>query len=245
MTARYDLWNLPRHGRLARFLRGPVRRRLSPFLQRRFHRRYAVTRRWRWRGLEIVIRPGIFPPGPTISTTVLLDHLSARGDGLRGLRAFDLGSGTGIVALALAHAGAVVTASDINPRAAANVAENAGLNGLSVGVVVADQFGGIDGSVFDLITITPPYYSANPTTAAELAWFCGRDFDYFRRLFPQLAILDLHRTDVLMMLSEDCDLERIAAIAAGHGLGLDLVHARRRWLEWKLLFRVVARDGAA
>lgn len=244
MTARNDLWDLPRHGQLARFLRGPVRRRLSPVLQRRFHHRYAVIQRWRWRGLDIVIQPGIFPPGPTISTTILLDHLSARGDALRGLQAFDLGSGTGIVALALAQAGAVVTASDINPRAAANVVENAALNRLQVSVVVADQLKGIDGSGLDLITITPPYYPADPATAAERAWFCGRDFDYFRRLFPQLATLDLHRTEVLMMLSEDCALEHIAAIAGGHGLGLDLVHARRRWLEWTLLFRVVAREGA-
>ncbi|MDG5497994.1 methyltransferase [Niveispirillum sp. BGYR6] len=233
---------LPRRNRWLAGLRRLILRPLTPLLQRWFRRHYAVERRWRRQGLDILVQPGVFPPGPTVSTAVLLDHFARRfpGTALAGRRVLDLGCGTGLVGLFLARAGAWVVSSDINPAALANARLNAVRNGLILRPVLADQATSFAPDAFDLIIITPPYYPRDPASMAERAWFCGDDFAYFRRLAPQLAALDLSRTEVLMLLSEDCAVETINAILSGQGLGLRLVHAKRSWLEMTWLLRVVA-----
>ena len=39
---------------------------------------------------------------------------------------------------------------------------------------------------FDYIVINPPYFPKNPKSEKEFAWFCGSDFEYFKKLFSQL-----------------------------------------------------------
>jgi predicted nicotinamide N-methyase len=58
---------------------------------------------------------------------------------VRGRRAIDIASGSGLVAIAAAKAGAVtVTAYDIDPLAAAAAAVNAWANGVAISAVCAD-----------------------------------------------------------------------------------------------------------
>lgn len=222
-------------------LRRLLLRPLTPLLQRWFRRHYAVARRWRRHGLDIIVQPGVFPPGPTISTSVLLDHLARRfRDGMpAGFRALDMGCGTGLVGLFLTRYGAWTLATDINPAAIANARLNAARNGLALPVTVMDQMTALPPAGFDLIVITPPYYPRQPESMAERAWFCGPAFEYFRQLASQLAALDLQATEVVMVLSEDCDLDGIAAVLADAGLGFRGLHAERRWLERTWLLRVV------
>ena len=65
----------------------------------------------------------------------LLDHPEA----VKGRRVIDIASGSGLVAIAAARAGATtVTAYDIDPLAAAAITVNAGANGVAVLPVCAD-----------------------------------------------------------------------------------------------------------
>lgn len=225
-------------------LRSVLRRPLSPVLRWWFHTHYTRPRRWRRHGMDITILPGVFPPGPTVSTTVLLDYLRGRltGQGVSGRRVLDMGCGTGLIGLLLARAGAFVVATDINPAAIDNARLNAARNGLDLAVAAMDQTGGFRLDAFDLILITPPYYPRRPGNMAERAWFCGEDFGYFTSLAPQLAAMDLDHTEILMVLSEDCDLAAIAAILAWSGLRFQLTHARRLYLEMTLVLRVVPAE---
>ena len=227
--------------RLVAALRRRLLRPLTPLLQRWFRRHYAVPRRWCRHGLDIIVQPGVFPPGPTISTSVLLGYLARRfRDGVpAGFRALDMGCGTGLVGLFLARCGAWTLATDINPAAIANAGLNARRNGLALPVAVMDQMTALRPDGFNLIVITPPYYPKQPVDMAGRAWFCGPQFDYFRQLAPQLAALDLGATEVVMVLSEDCDLGSISAVLATAGLGFAVLHSERRWLERTWLLRVV------
>ena len=240
-------WGLPRHGLIARVLRGPVRRAVSPWLQRWLRRRSGKAHSWRYGTMRLRIDPGVFPPGPTLSTATFVDWLlSPAGPGpWHDRRVLDLGCGCGAVGLALARAGARVIASDIHPGAAGNAATNARAHGLDITVVVADLLAGIRTSVLDFVLINPPYYPRPPQSLSERAWFCGVGFEYFHALFAQLAVLDLASTEVLMVLSEDCDERDIRQAAGAYGLQLQLCGAGRRWLEWAAILRVVPALEAA
>lgn len=238
-------WGLPPHGPLTRLLRGPVRRAVSPWLQRRLARASREVQHWRLGRLRLRIDPGVFPPGPTLSSAVFVQWLlSTDGPGpWPGRRVLDIGCGSGVIGLALAQAGASVIASDIHPGAAANAAANARANGLDVVVVVADLLAGIRTSALDCVVINPPYYARAPRSMPERAWFCGAGFEYFQALFEQLAALDLQRTEVWMVLSEDCDEDGIRRACQAHGLHLELRGMGRCWLEWAAMLRVVPAPG--
>jgi predicted nicotinamide N-methyase len=78
-------------------------------------------------------------PGGQALARYVLDHP----DIVRGRRVLDFASGSGLVALAAARAGAAqVTASDIDPFAAAAIAMNAALNNTPITISTADPIDG-------------------------------------------------------------------------------------------------------
>ena len=139
-----------------------------------------------FRGLDLLVRPGVFVPRP--ETEVLVE---AALEPLRGLEAptvVDLGTGTGAVALAIAqeHQGARVIAVDVSPAAVAMAVENASRHGLDVTVAEGDLFSPLPASLeglVDLIVSNPPYVAESevddlpPDVRAdpELALFGGTD----------------------------------------------------------------------
>lgn len=246
ISAARGAWGLTRPGWLVRGLRGPLRRWVSPWLKRRLLAAGRKAQPWRFDGLRLRIEPGVFPPGPTLSSVAFVRWLlSDAGPGpWAGRQVLDLGCGSGIVGLALARAGAEVTASDIHPAAVANARANAAANGLRLTAVVADLLRGVDVTKLDAVLITPPYYPRAPRSLPERAWFCGESFDYFHALFAQLAELDLARVQVFMTLSEDCDEAGIRGAAAAHGLALVLRGQAQRWLERSVMLRVRHARGS-
>jgi predicted nicotinamide N-methyase len=96
-----------------------------------------------WQRTELAAgRTGLDPPfwafawaGGQALARYLLDHPEA----VRGRRVIDIASGSGLVAIAAARAGAAaVTAYDIDPLAAAAIGLNAEANGVTVAAVCAD-----------------------------------------------------------------------------------------------------------
>jgi predicted nicotinamide N-methyase len=103
---------------------------------------------------EATGRTGLDPPfwafawaGGQALARYLLDHPSA----VEGRRAIDIASGSGLVAIAAAMAGAAdVVAYDIDPLAVAAIAVNAEANGVAVRAVCADilDSGGADRDMY-------------------------------------------------------------------------------------------------
>lgn len=194
----------------------------------------ADDRVYRYDGLTLSVRKGVFHPRFFFSTRMLLEFMKRRE--VEGRRLLELGAGSGLIALEMARRGAKVWASDINGNAVEGVRENAARNGLRLTALHSDLFDKMQGAIFDIIIINPPYYPRDPSTEGEHAWFCGSGFEYFRRLFEQLPAHIDPASEVYMILSEDCAIETIAGLAASAGLGMTEVYRKRAWWEMNYIF---------
>jgi len=132
-----------------------------------------------WQRIELESgQTGLDPPfwafawaGGQALARYLLDHPEA----VRGRHVIDIASGSGLVAIAAAKAGAaVVTAYDIDPLAAAAIRVNAGANGVTVLAVCADV----------LREDGPPDPGTDPVLAADVV--LAADAFYERDLAGQV-----------------------------------------------------------
>ena len=91
-----------------------------------------------------------------------------------GEKLLDMGSGSGLIAIHAARAGALVTAADINPHAVECTKRNAMRNDARIDVVQSDLFEDVDG-IFDVIVFNPPYLAVEETSTAwiEKSWSGG------------------------------------------------------------------------
>ncbi|RCW76173.1 peptide chain release factor N(5)-glutamine methyltransferase [Pseudorhodoferax soli] len=117
-------------------------------------------------GLSLQVDARVLVPRPDTETLVewALEHLPGGGSAL------DLGTGSGAIALALAHArpDALVSAVDRSADALAVARANAEQLGLRVQFMQADWLQGVDGP-YDLIVSNPPYIAAADPHLAALA----------------------------------------------------------------------------
>ncbi len=113
-------------------------------------------------GLDIAVTPDVLIPRP--ETETLVEFALSKLPRDRAVRVLDLGTGSGAIALALAHdrPGADVVATDRSEAALAVARANAVRLGLrNMSVVVADWYAGVPSGKWDLIASNPPYIRAD------------------------------------------------------------------------------------
>lgn len=97
----------------------------------------------------------------------------------RGASVLDMFTGTGVLAILAAKAGARdVTAVDLSRRALLTTKLNAARNQAQVKVVQGDMFAAVPGQLFDLILANPPYIPGPadlPRRGIQRAWEGGYD----------------------------------------------------------------------
>ena len=110
-------------------------------------------------GLALRVTPEVLIPRPE---TELLVEL-ALGRIPPGGAVLDLGTGSGAVALALAHGrpGLQVTATEVSESALAIARENARRHELAIDFVPGDWFEALGPGLFDLIVSNPPYVASH------------------------------------------------------------------------------------
>lgn len=189
---------------------------------------------FRYQGLRLSIPAGVFHPGFFGSTKVMARFL--QGQKLDGQRVLEIGCGSGMLSLIAARKGAEAIASDINPMAVASCRENARLNGLAVVAFQSDLFEKAPSLSYDIILTNPPYYEGEPASPAQAAWYCGKNFLFFRRLFEELPEYTHSGSRIWMILSESCNLEAIGAIAGQNRYSLSPVFRASRLFEDFILF---------
>lgn len=199
-------------------------------------------RSYNYKGTTVTVFPGVFHPGFFYSTKLLLKYFADID--LRKKYILELGAGTGLISIFTANKGGYVTASDISLTAVYNIEKNVKMTNANVEVIHSDLFDDIPHRRYDYIIINPPYYKKSPASEKEFAWFGGDDFQYFRKLFSQLGNNSYENTKVIMVLSDEADLDMIKSIADELNFILkELVH-KKTWGENHFIFDVKSKEAA-
>jgi release factor glutamine methyltransferase len=173
-------WKAP-PGRLRRVFRSTVH-----YLSHKFILDRRSTRSVRAAGFRLAIYPSVFHPKLFLTSEFFARFLATVD--LEDKHVADVGTGTGILALAAARAGAKVVALDINPMAVDAAADNARANGLGdrVTALRSDLMSALaPGSQFDVIISNPPFFSGEPRDIADRAWVAGPGYRDILSLFEQ------------------------------------------------------------
>ena len=153
-------------------------------------------------GFRLIVQPTVFHPRWFITSRFFASFIG-RLD-LTGKRVADIGTGSGILALAAARAGAShVTAVDVNPSAALTAAENARANGHSdrFTAVCSNLFSALAPvALFDVIISSRPSFPGEPRDIADRAWHAGPNYRDVLPLFDQAREARPGRTGLLLGL---------------------------------------------
>jgi release factor glutamine methyltransferase len=155
-----------------------------------------ITGETEFYGLPFGVTPDVLIPRP--ETEHLVERVIALASEFPSPRILDIGTGSGAIAIALAHKipSALVTAIDISESALSIAHQNAARNGVAgrVRFLQGDLLAPVAGEQFDFIVSNPPYVpgSDRDSLAVEvrdhepsLALFAGNDgLDIYRRLIP-------------------------------------------------------------
>lgn len=130
---------------------------LAALVERRLHGEpiaYIVGRR-EFFGLDLRVTNAVLIPRPDTELLVelALERLQPQG------RVLDMGTGSGTIAVAIAHTrrDAQVSALDVSHEALDIARQNAVANGARVRLVQSDWFAAISGERFDMVVSNPPY----------------------------------------------------------------------------------------
>lgn len=126
--------------------------------------------------MRLITLPGVFTPRS--DSLMLADVLEEHGPA--GAAVLDLCTGSGVLALRAAAAGArEVVAVDVSRRAVMSVRMSARAEGLHVRAVRGDLYAPVAGRRFGLVVSNPPYLpapeAALPRRGASRAWEGGHD----------------------------------------------------------------------
>lgn len=199
-------------------------------------------RGYTFRQVTVHVPQGVFHPGLFYSTKFLLNFLLDQN--LKGKTLLELGGGSGLIAIHCAKRGADVTVTDLSRKAITAMETNSTLNSVALKIISSDVFDQVPLQQFDWIVVNPPYYANDPIDEAELAWHCGKDFEYFRKFFASLGKFTGRQTRTIMVLTLGCDLETIFSIAKSYGFKMNVLKERNVLFDGKdFLFEITAKTA--
>jgi release factor glutamine methyltransferase len=222
---------------------GPARRFIRGFIH--FFSYHLIlarqsTRKARAAGFELIVRPTVFHPRYFLTSEYFASFIDKLD--LKGKSVAEVGTGSGVLSLAAARAGAErVVAIDINPNAALSAGDNARLNGLAARVfpVCSNLLSGIaPRPLFDVILSSPPSFAGEPRDVADRAWVAGPGYRDIALLFAQARERLKPGGRVYVLLSSDSDLGLLGRLISEAGFRSKLVGERSIVFESFILFEL-------
>ncbi len=211
---------------------------LNPFLK--FYLR--KERGFSYKGFRLIVSPGVFHPGFFFSTKFLTDFVAVLE--LKNKKFCEPGTGSGLVSLFALKEGAFVTAFDSNSKAVENCKHNFESNKLLFGenatfqVFQSNLFDIIPVQAFDYIVVNPPYFFGKVTNDASMAWYAGKEGEYFEKFFQQIGNYLHTYSRVYMILADNCEIEKIKTIAAKYDYKFQLVKRKKIWWEENSIYEI-------
>ncbi len=240
VTATYWLTGAMDGGGLRRAVRGPLRLLLG-LRYRGFKPGAQPDHTVTVAGLHLKVYATVFDPSLHFTSAYLAEYLREGGVVPPGARVLDLGTGSGIAAIAAAQAGAGrVVATDVNPAAIQCVTDNASHHGLSAVILArqGDMFDPVRGEQFDLIISNPPYLRGIPANIAEQAYKGGEHLEWFDRFASEAAQHLQPGGRVLLVLGDVADLETILGCFTHSGWQVRLAARRDLLVESLLIYEL-------
>jgi release factor glutamine methyltransferase len=208
---------------------------VQPFLKH-----YLKKERWfTYENIKLKIYPGVFHPAYFFSTIFFAEFIQNLD--LKNKKVCEVGAGSGLLSFIALKRGATVFSFDISSTAINGINENLQNNfpeAKNFSVYLSDLFDSVPENKFDLILINPPYFFNDPHDEGAFAWYCGKNGEYFMKLFTQLGAYSMPSAQIFMSLADNCDLERIKAIAKKHNYLLNLVTEKKIKWEKNFIFKV-------
>ncbi|MFY9624110.1 MAG: 50S ribosomal protein L11 methyltransferase [Rhodoplanes sp.] len=193
-------------------------------------------------GFRLTVRPTVFHPRYFISSECFAEFID--GLDLRGKRVIDVGTGSGILALAAARAGAdFVVAADINPNAALTAADNARANGFpAVKAVCSNLLAAFAARpLFDVILSSPPKHAGEPRDLADRGWHAGPAYRDIAALFKQAQERLRPGGRIYVMVSSDSDLDLFGRLIDQAGLRARPALERSILIESFIIYELTPR----
>jgi release factor glutamine methyltransferase len=224
---------------------GPFRRFLRRFIH--FFAYHLILARRRTRitqaaGFRLTVPPTVFHPRYFLSSECFAEFISHLD--LSGKRVVDVGTGSGILALAAARAGAEnVIAADINPNAAVTAGENARANGVGdqVSALCSDLLSALaPRPLFDVILSSPPKHAGEPRDLADRGWHAGPRYRDVAALFDQSRARLKPEGRLYVMVSSDTDLDLFGKLIDRAGFRAELAHERSIFIESFIIYELFA-----
>ena len=226
------------HGFLRRMLRGFIHFFSYHLILKRQNIRVSHAA-----GFRLTVRPTVFHPKFFISSerfAAFIDTLD-----LTGKRVAEIGTGTGILALAAARAGAAtVIATDINPNAALCAEENArgnGLGGRVTGVCTSLLAALAPRPLFDVILSSPPKHAGEPRDLADRGWHAGPGYRDIIALFDQSRERLAPGGLMYVMVSSDTDLDLFGRRIREAGFNAQIAKEYSIFIESFILYELTVR----
>jgi HemK-related putative methylase len=190
--------------------------------------------------MPLVVLPSVFNPRLLRSGEFFAEQIVA-GLVRPGETVLDLGTGSGICAIAAAQWTNRVVAVDINPEAVRCVRINTLLNRVDERVEVrqGDLFAPVGGQRFDVVLFNPPFYLGSPIDLRDHAW---RSNDVVARFAAQLADHLTTNGVAFVILSTDGETDRFLSAFQEQHLSIEAVARRDLTSEIFTIYRLRAEE---
>jgi release factor glutamine methyltransferase len=168
-------------------------------------------------GWKFVVPPEVYPPHPLGLAEIVLSEV--REDD----RVLDMGTGSGVNAIAAATRSADVVAVDVNPVAVDSARQNAELNGLAERIEASpsDVFDGVSGR-FDLIIFDPPFRWFRPRDLRERGT-ADENYGALTTFFREVGGYLTPRGRIILSFGTTGDIDYLHHLIAEAGLDVEEV----------------------